>query len=183
MSEEIKVKQSMPMRARPDALYRLALEPGRRAKWDTNLVSAAYEGENARLTNNAVANYKFARNLLGLRFQVRYGQLQAPLRGGWETVKPFGPIERMTQSWNFKAMPGGTEVTLTLNARVRYKWLRPQLERILNNMVISTLMSLQKQVDASGAQALEDMSREMAEKQKAEEKAAKAAAKAAKRKK
>ena len=183
MSEEIRIKQTLPMRGRPDALYRLALEPGRRAKWDTNLVSGAYEGDQTRLTNNAVANFRFARSLLGLRFQVKYGQLQAPQRGGWETVRPFGPIEKMTQGWNFKAMPGGTEVTLTLNARVRYKWLRPQLERILNNMVVSTLMSLQKQVDAPGAQAVEDMGREMAEKQKAEEKAAKAAARAAKRKK
>ncbi|GAA5503794.1 hypothetical protein Dxin01_03557 [Deinococcus xinjiangensis] len=183
MSEEIKIKQTLPMRARPDVLYRLALEPSRRVKWDANYVSAAYEGENTRLSNNALVNFKFARNLLGLRFQAKYGQLQAPLRGGWETVKPFGPIEKMTQGWNFKAMPGGTEVTLTLNARVRYKWLRPQLERILNNMVISTLMNLQKQVDVSGAQAMEDMGRELAEKQKADEKAAKAAAKAAKRKK
>lgn len=177
MSEEIRIKQTLPMRARPDILYRLALDPARRAKWDTNLVSGSYAEDGARLSNNVLAHYRFARNLLGLRFQVRYGQLQAPLRGGWETVKPFGPLEKMVQSWSFKAMPGGTEVTLTLSARVRYKWLRPQLERILNNMVVSTLLGLQKQVDLSGAQLMEDMGREMAEKQKAEQQAAKAAKK------
>ncbi|WP_291425269.1 SRPBCC family protein [Deinococcus sp.] len=182
MSETIQIKQTLPIRARPDVLYRLALEPGRRVKWDRNYVSAAYEGE-GRLTNNALVNFKLARNLLGLKFQAKYGQLQAPLRGGWESVAPFGPIEKMTQGWSFKAMPGGTEVTLTLNARLRYKWARPQLERILNNMVVSTLLGLQKQVDVAGAQLMEDVGREVAEKQRAEEKAAKAAARASKRKK
>lgn len=183
MSEEIRIKHTLPMRARPDVLYRLALEPGRRVRWDKHYVSASYEGEDARLTNNALVNLKFTRNLLGLKYQAKYGQLQAPLRGGWESVKPFGPVEKMTQSWNFKAMPGGTEVTFAINTRVRYKWLVKQLERVLNNMVVSTLMELQKQVDAPGAQLVEDVGKEMAEKKKAEEKAAKEAAKAAKRRK
>lgn len=183
MSEEIRIKHTIPVRARPDILYRLALEPGRRVTWDKNYVSGAYEGSEGRLANNALVNFKFARNLLGLKFQARYGQLQAPQRGGWESVAPFGPIEKMTQSWNFKAMPGGTEVTFGINARVRYRWAAKQVERIVNNMVISTLMALQKQVDAQGAQLMEDMGKEMAEKQKAEQKAAREAAKAARRKK
>lgn len=183
MSEEIRIKQTLPIRARPDVLYRLALEPGRRAKWDKHYVSGTYEGSENRLTNNALANFRFSRGLLGLRFQVKYGQLQAPQRGGWESVKPFGPLEKMTQSWSFKAMPGGTEVTFAVNARVRYRWALKQVERVLNNMVVSTLLELQKQVDSQGAQLMEDMSKELAEKKKAEEKAAKEAAKAAKRKK
>lgn len=182
MSEEIRIKHTIPVRARPDILYRLALEPARRVAWDRNYVAGAYEGGEGRLVNNAVANYKLARSLLGLKVQAKYGQLQAPQRGGWESVKPFGPVEKMTQSWNFKAMPGGTEVTFGINARIRYRWAARQMERILNNMVVSTLMALQKQVDAQGAQLMEDMGKEMAEKQKAEQKAAKEAAKAARRK-
>lgn len=183
MSEDIQIKQTIPIRARPDILYRLALEPGRRVKWDSNLVSAEYAGGEGRLTNNVLVNFKLARKLLGLKFQAKYGQLHAPQRGGWESVRQVGPLEKLTQGWNFKAMPGGTEVTLTVNARVRYKWVHKQIERALQNMVMTTLMDLQRQVDAPGAQLIQDMGKEMAEKQKQEQKAAKEAAKAAKRKK
>lgn len=182
MSESIQIKQSIVVRSRPDVLYRLALEPKRRVKWDRNFVSAEYEGGEGRLTNNALVRFKFPRRLLGLAFTAKYGQLQAPQRGGWESVRHVGPLEKLTQGWVFKPMPGGTEVTLTLNARVRYKWIKPQLERILNNMVVSTLIELQRTVDAQGAQLMEDMGKELAEKQKAEQKAAKEAARAAKKK-
>lgn len=183
MSESIQIKQTMVVRARPDVLYRLALEPKRRVKWDKNFVQAEYDGGDGRLVNNALVKFKFRRNLLGLRFTAKYGQLQAPQRGGWESVGTVGPLEKLTQGWVFKPMPGGTEVTLTLNGKVRYKWLRPQLERILNNMVVSTLLELQRTVDAQGAQLMEDMGKELAEKQKADAKAAKEAAKNARRKK
>lgn len=187
MSESISIKQSLTVRARPDALYRLALEPKRRAAWDPNLVSAAYVGgESAgagRLANNAQVRFKFSRRLLGLGFTAKYGQLQAPQRGGWESVRHVGPLEKLTQGWTFKPMPGGTEVTLSVHARVRYAWIRPPLERVLHNLVMSTLLALQRQVDAPGAQLMEDLGREMQEKQKAEQKAVREAAKAARRRK
>ncbi|MFB9084640.1 hypothetical protein ACFFU7_18475, partial [Deinococcus wulumuqiensis] len=85
---------------------------------------------------------------------------------GWEAVRPFGPLEKFSQQWNFKPMPGGTEVTLTVKGTVRYRWIRTQMERILHNLTISTLMDLQRQIDAPTAQLVEDMGREMAEKQK-----------------
>ena len=44
MSESIQIKQTIVVRARPDVLYRMALEPKRRAKWDKNFVSAEYDG-------------------------------------------------------------------------------------------------------------------------------------------
>ncbi|WP_291432399.1 SRPBCC family protein [Deinococcus sp.] len=182
MSESISIKQTIVVRARPDVLYRLALEPRRRVKWDPNLANADYEGENARLTNNALVRFKFTRRLLGLSFTAKYGQLQAPQRGGWESVRNVGPVEKLTQGWTFKPMPGGTEVTLTLNARVMYRWIRTPIERVLHNMVATTLLELQRSVDAQGAQLLEDMGREMQERQKAEQKAAKEAARAAKKK-
>lgn len=69
-------------------------------------------------------------------------------------------------------MPGGTEVTMSIRARVRYKWVRAPVERMLHNMVYSTLMELQRQVDANTAQMMEDVSKEMAAKRKKEEKAA-----------
>ncbi|GGK12631.1 oligoketide cyclase [Deinococcus malanensis] len=183
MSESIHIKQNIIVRARPDVLYRLALEPRRRVKWDPNLVKADYQGGDGRLANNALVRFKFARRLLGLSFTAKYGQLQAPQRGGWESVRHVGPLEKLTQAWTFKPMPGGTDVTLTLNARVRYGWVRRPVERVLHNMVMSTLLELQRQVDAQGAQLMEDMGREMQEKQKAEQKAAKEAAKARRRKK
>ncbi len=183
MSESIQIKQNLIVRARPDVLYRLALEPKRRAAWDPNIVSAAYEGGEGRLTNNALVRVKLARRLLGLSFTAKYGQLQAPQRGGWESVRHVGPLEKLTQAWTFKPMPGGTEVTFSLNARVRYRWIRPQMERVLHNLVMTTLLELQKQVDAQGAQLMQDLGKEMQEKQKAEAKAAKAAAKAARRRK
>jgi len=182
MSEDIHIRQNIVVRARPDVLYRLALEPKRRVRWDPNLAVAEYEGEGGRLTNNVRVRFKFTRRLLGIGFTAKYGQLQAPLRGGWESVRNVGPLEKLTQAWVFKAMPGGTEVTLTLRARVRFRWVRQPIERMLHNLVVTTLLQLQRQVDASGAQLMEDMSRELAQKQKEEQKAAKAAAKGARRK-
>ncbi|QLG10907.1 SRPBCC family protein [Deinococcus sp. D7000] len=183
MSESISIKQTIVVRSRPDVLYRLALEPRRRVKWDPNLVGAEYEGGEGRLTNNALVRFKFSRKLLGLSFTAKYGQLQAPQRGGWESVRHVGPLEKLTQGWQFKPMPGGTEVTLSLNGRVRYNWIKTPVERVLNNMVVTTLIALQRTVDAQGAQLMEDMGREIQEKQKAEAKAAKEAAKANKGKK
>jgi hypothetical protein len=183
MSETISIKQNIVVRSRPDVLYRLALEPRRRVKWDPNLVKAEYEGGDGRLANNARVRFKFSRRLLGLSFSARYGQLQAPMRGGWESVRHVGPLEKLTQGWTFKAMPGGTEVTLSVNGRVRYGWIRRPVERMLHNLVVTTLIELQKQVDAQGAQLMEDMGREMQRKQKEEKEAAKVAAKAARRRK
>lgn len=182
MSEDIHIRQSLVVRSRPDVLYRLALEPRRRVKWDPNLTRAEYEGgEGGRLQNNVLVRFKFSRRLLGLSFVAKYGQLQAPLRGGWESVRNVGPLEKLTQGWTFKAMPGGTEVTLTMNGRVRYRWIRTPVERMLHNLVVTTLTELQRQVDAPGAQLVEDVGREMQRKQKEEQQAAKAAAKTARR--
>ncbi|GMA16169.1 SRPBCC family protein [Deinococcus metallilatus] len=175
MSEDIHIKQSIVVRSRPDVLYRLALEPKRRVGWDPNLVRAEYEGGEGRLANNVLVRFKFSRRLLGLSFVAKYGQLQAPLRGGWESVRNVGPLEKLTQGWTFKAMPGGTEVTLSVNGRVRYSWIRKPVERMLHNLVVTTLVELQRQVDAQGAQLMEDMGREMQRKQKEEQQAAKAA--------
>ncbi|CAM4364809.1 SRPBCC family protein [Deinococcus marmoris] len=183
MSESISIKQTIVVRSRPDVLYRLALEPRRRVKWDPNLAKAEYQGGEGRLINNALVRFKFARKLLGLGFTAKYGQLQAPQRGGWESVRNVGPLEKLTQSWQFKPMPGGTEVTLSIHGRIRYKWIRTPVERLLNNMVITTLVQLQRTVDAQGAQLMEDMGREVQEKQRAQAKAAKEAAKANKGKK
>lgn len=181
MSEDIQIRQSIVVRSRPDVLYRLALEPKRRVRWDPNLVRAEYEGGEGRLANNVLVRFKFARRLLGLSFTAKYGQLQAPMRGGWESVRNVGPLEKLTQGWTFKAMPGGTEVTMTLNGRVRYRWIKTPVERMLHNLVVTTLLELQRQVDAQGAQLMEDMGREMQRKQKEEQKAAREAAKAARR--
>lgn len=182
MAEDVEMKQMMPVRARPEVLYRLVMDPKRRLKWDKNLVKAEYEGGEGKLSSGAVVNYKLSRSYLGLGFQVKYGQLIPSQRGSWDSVRHVGPLEKLSQHWQFKAMPGGTEVTLTVKGRVKYGWVKPQIERMLMQLVMSTLLELQRAVDAPAAQMVEDLGREMQEKQKAEEKAAKEAAKAAKKK-
>ncbi|WP_264775135.1 SRPBCC family protein [Deinococcus aetherius] len=182
MPEPINIRQSIVVRSRPDVLYRLALEPRRRVRWDPNIVRAEYQGGDGRLSNNVLVRFKFSRRLLGIAFTAKYGQLQAPLRGGWESVRNVGPLEKLTQGWTFKAMPGGTEVTMTVNGRVRYTWVRRPIERILHNMVATTLLELQRQVDAQGAQLMEDMGREMQKRQQEEKRSSREAAKASRRK-
>ncbi|MFC4454888.1 SRPBCC family protein [Deinococcus sonorensis] len=172
MSEPITFKDTIVIRSRPDVLFRLALDPRRREKWDPSYQSARFEGED-RLTNGALVRFKLARRLLGLSFVARYGQLQAPTRGGWETVRGFGPLEKLTQGWVFKPIPGGTEVTLSTNARIRYRWVAKPVERVLRQMSGQSLLELQRSVDSQGAQLLEDTAREFQKKQREEAKAAK----------
>lgn len=178
MSEHIHLKQSLPIRGRPEVLYRLVMDPSRRARWDSNIESAAYEGETQRLVNQAIVNFKLPRRYLGLKFQAKYSHIHISRSGTWESLGAVGPLEKLRQQWQFKAMPGGTEVTLTLEATVKYRWVRPQVERVLHNMLMSTLLDLQRTVDAQGAQLVQELGKELQAKQKAEAKAAKAAAKA-----
>ncbi|WP_425147079.1 SRPBCC family protein [Deinococcus sp.] len=178
MSQAITFKDTIVIRSRPDTLFRLALDPRRREKWDPNYVRAAYLGEE-KLVNGTLVEFKLPTRLLGLRFQARYGQLQAPTRGGWESVKPFGPVEKLTQGWVFKPIPGGTEVSLSTNASVRYRWLAKPIERVLRQMSASALLEMQRQVDKQGAQLMEDSAREYQEKQREDKKAAQKAAKQA----
>ncbi|MFC6660625.1 SRPBCC family protein [Deinococcus multiflagellatus] len=182
MAEPISIKQTIVVRSRPDVLYRLALEPKRRLKWDPNLVQADYEGEGAASATTRWCALSSRAACWGCALPPSTASCR-PQRGGWESVRHVGPLEKLTQSWVFRPMPGGTEVTLTVNARVRYKFVKAPVERILHNMVATTLLELQRSVDAQGAQLLEDMGRELQERQKADKKAAKEAAKAAKRKK
>ena len=172
MSQLITFKDTIVIRSRPDPLFRLALDPRRREKWDPNYVSAAYIGEE-RLVSGAMVRFKLPRRLLGLGFTARYGQLQAPARGGWESVGRFGPVEKLAQGWVFKPMPGGTEVTLSTNASVRYRWLVRPIERVLRQMSASALIELQRQVDKQGAQLMEDTAREYQQKEREARKAAK----------
>ena len=174
MSEPITFKDTIVIRSRPDTLFRLALDPKRREKWDPNYAKAAYLGEE-KLTNGATVRFKLPRRLLGLSFTARYNQVQGPTRGGWESVQPFGPVEKLTQGWLFKPIPGGTEVTLSTSARVRYRWLARPIERVLRQMSASALLELQRQVDKQGAQLMEDTAREHQQKQRDAEKAAKQA--------
>lgn len=175
MSEPIHLKQTLPIRGRPEVLYRLVMDPARRAKWDSNIESAAYESEGQRLSNNAVVNFKLPRRYLGLKFQAKYSHVHLSRSGTWESLGTVGPLEKLSQQWQFKAFPGGTEVTLSIDAAVKYKWVRSQVERTLHNMLMSTLLDLQRTVDVQGAQLMQELGKEMQAKQKAEAKAAKAA--------
>lgn len=165
MSVPISFKETIPIRGRADVLFRTALDPKRRAKWDPSIKRAQYVGEE-RLTSGAVIKVKLAPRLLGLSFTARYGSVQAPHRGGWESVKPFGPLERFAQAWVFKSVPGGTEVTLSVNASVRYGWIAKPAERMLRASATQTLIELQRQVDAAGAQTVMDTAREVARQQR-----------------
>ncbi len=165
MSETITLKQTIQIRGRADALFRLVLDPNRRAKWDPNIQRASYVGEE-KLGNGTMARFKLPTRLLGLSFTARYGQYQAPHRGGWESVRPFGPVEKLTQGWVFRSVPGGTEVTFTTTARVRFRWIQKPIERVLQAAMGQTLVELQRQVDRQGAELIENTSREMARAQR-----------------
>lgn len=172
MSEAISIKDTIMIRSRPDALYRLALDPRRREKWDPSFTSASYVGEET-LKPGSLIRFKLARRLLGLSFTAKIGQTQPPTRAGWESVRGFGPLEKLSQGWNFKPIPGGTEVTLHTNARVRYRWVLKPVERALRQMSGQTLLELQRQVDKQGAQLMEDTAKAYQDQQRAAAKAAK----------
>ncbi|ADV68015.1 SRPBCC family protein [Deinococcus maricopensis] len=174
MSELITFKDTVVIRARPDVLFRQALDPKRRWKWDPNVRNMSYTGEE-RIVQNAALHVKLPNKMLGLSFPAKYLQVQAPTRGGYESTRPFGPVEKFSQAWGFKPIPGGTEVTLTTNARVRFKWAAKPVERLLRNASAQTLIELQRSVDAQGAQLLEDTAKRYQEQQKEAQKAARAA--------
>lgn len=160
MAEAISFKDTIVIRSRPDVLFRLALDPRRREKWDPGIRAAQLIGDE-RLGQGSQVRFKLPTRLLGLSFVARYGQYQAPTRGGWESVGGFGPLERYSQSWVFKGIPGGTEVTLSTGARVRYRWVARPVERVIRNMSGQALLELQRQVDKQGAQLMEDAAREV----------------------
>ena len=176
MSQTLSFKDTIVIRARPDVLFRLTLDPKRRTRWDPNIRSVAYLGEE-KLVSGALIKVKLERRLLGFSYTAKYGQIQAPFRGGWEAVAPFGPLEKYTQGWVFKSIPGGTEVSLSTNAQIRYKVVARQVEAQLRNMSGRTLIELQRAVDQQGAQLMEDAAKQYQDKMRADQKAAKAAGK------
>ncbi|AFZ65873.1 SRPBCC family protein [Deinococcus peraridilitoris] len=165
MSVAIQFKDTIQIRGRADVLFRSVMDPKRRAKWDPSIRTGAYVGEE-RLVQGAMVRFKLPPRMLGLTFTARYGSLQAPHRGGWESVKPFGPLERFAQGWVFKSIPGGTEVTLSVNAKVRFGFIAKAVERMLRSASAQTLIELQRQVDAAGAQLVLDTARDMAKQQR-----------------
>ncbi len=181
MSQILSFKDTIVIRARPDVLFRLALDPKRRTRWDPNIRRASYVGDE-KLVSGALVDIKLERRLLGFSYTAKYGQIQAPFRGGWEAVRPFGPLDRYTQGWVFKNIPGGTEVTLSTSARIRYKFIERQIEVQLRNMSGRTLIELQRAVDQQGAQLLEDTAKQYQDKLKAEKQAARAKGKGRKEK-
>ncbi|PYE56433.1 SRPBCC family protein [Deinococcus yavapaiensis] len=170
MSIPISFKNTIQVRGRTDVLFRNALDPKRRAKWDPSFATGSYVGDE-RLASGNLVKFKLARRLLGMSFVAKFGSVQAPTRGGWETVRGFGPFDKLAQAWVFKPMPGGTEVTLSVNAAVRYKWIATTAERLLRSAAAQTLVELQRQVDAQGAQAVTEAAQEMARKQRESQKA------------
>ncbi len=172
MAQTLSFKDTIVIRARPDILFRLALDPKRRTRWDPNIRLLTYVGEE-KLVSGTLVKVKLERRLLGLSYTAKYGQIQAPFRGGWEAVRPFGPLEKYTQGWVFKNIPGGTEVTLSTNATIRYKFIEKQIEAQLRNMSGRTLIELQRAVDQQGAQLMEDTAKQYQDKVRAEKQAAK----------
>jgi len=165
MPVDISFKDTIQIRGRTDVLFRNVMDPKRRVKWDPNVQAASYVGEE-RLGSGSLVRFKLPRRMLGLSFVAKYGSYQAPHRGGWESTRPFGPLERLSQAWVMKPIPGGTEVTLSVNARVRYRWITTVVERLLRGASAQTLIELQRQVDKAGAQLVEDTAREMARRQR-----------------
>ena len=136
------------------------------------------------LRNGARARFRLVRRLGGLKFEAEYGGLKTSKAGGWRSVGGVGPLEELAQEWRFRAVPNQplTEVTLTVRGRVRYAWVRPQVERLLQNMLLSTLLDMQREIDAPTAHRLEQMGEELRRKEDQQRQAEKAARKAAKKK-
>lgn len=172
MAQTLSFKDTIVIRARPDVLFRLTLDPKRRTRWDPNIRLANYVGDE-KLASGSLIKIKLERRLLGLSYTAKYGQIQAPFRGGWEAMKPFGPLEKYTQGWVFKNIPGGTEVTLSTNATIRYKFIEKQIEAQLRNMSGRTLIELQRAVDQQGAQLMEDTAKQYQDRMRAEKEASK----------
>ncbi|WP_229838930.1 SRPBCC family protein [Deinococcus piscis] len=177
--EPIVMRHTVPMRARPEVLYRLALVPTRRAAWDSNMAESAWSDDTQTLRNGAHARFRLVRRLGGLRFEAEYGGLKTSRSGGWRTVRGMGPLEEFSQDWTFKAVPGQpvTEVTLTLRGQVRFDWVRAQVERMMQNMLLTTLLDMQREVDAPTAGRIDKMNEDLRQQEEARRKAEKAARK------
>lgn len=177
--EPIAVRHTVPMRARPEVLYRLALVPTRRAAWDSNMAESAWADSTQTLKNGARARFRLVRRLGGLKFEAEYGGLKTSRSGGWRSVRGMGPLEEFSQEWTFKPVPGQpvTEVTLTLRGQVRFGWVRAQVERMMQNMLLSTLLDMQREVDAPTASRIDEMNQELRRQEEARRKAEKAARK------
>lgn len=165
--EPIHLEQTFQIRSRPDVLFRLVADPKRRIRWDKNLRVFQYVGEE-KLERGARVKLRLITRLGGLVMYARYSQLSAPNRFTLESEKPGGFIARFEQSWIFKPVPGGSEVTSKFTVLPRYKFGRKMIERLVHSLVGETLLGLQRQVDSQMANLMEEMSKEMAEKQKRE---------------
>lgn len=174
-AERIQLRQTMPMRARPEVLYRLALVPSRRAAWDSNMAESGWIDDQQTLKNGARTRFRLVRRLGGLKFEAEYTGLQSSRAGGWRSVGAVGPLEELAQEWVLRAVPNQpvTEVTLTVRGRVRYGWVRPQVERLLQQMLLSTLLDMQREIDAPTARRLEARGKALREQEETERKAAK----------
>lgn len=177
--EPIEIRHTVPMRARPEVLYRLALVPTRRSAWDSNMAESAWADEGQTLKNGARARFRLVRRLGGLRFEAEYGGLKTSRAGGWRSVRGVGPLEEFSQEWAFRAVPGQpvTEVTLTVRGQVRFGWVRAQVERMLQNMLLSTLLDMQREIDAPTAGRIDKMNEDLRQQEEARRKVEKAARK------
>jgi hypothetical protein len=172
MPETIQLKETHYIRSRPDILFRLACDPARRAKWDKNLRSARYKGEEKLVNGSEVLLYLPLR-LGGSRWNARYTNVQAPTRATLESTKPFGFFASLQQQWTFKPIPGGTEVTFQITALPRFGFIRRGSERILRAVLAQTLIDLQRQVDAAGAESLLETAKEVSRAQRKQKRDAK----------
>lgn len=181
--EPIELSYTLPMRGRPEVLYRLALVPTRRAAWDSNMTESGWVDETQSLKNGARARFRLKNRLLSSRFEAEYEGLKPSKAGGWRSLKNVGPLEELSQHWEFRPLQGqqGTEVTLTVRGRVRFGWVRSQVERLLYNLMLSTLLDMQREIDAPTAARIQEMGEEAKRREEAERKAQKAARKAAKK--
>ncbi|WP_261664343.1 SRPBCC family protein [Deinococcus sp. Marseille-Q6407] len=181
--EPIVLSQTVPMRARPEVLYRLALVPTRRAAWDSNMAESGWVDDAQTLKNGARARFRLVRRMSGLKFEVEYGGLKTSRSGGWRSVRGVGPLEQLSQQWTFQQVQGQpvTQVTLTLRGQVRYRWVRAQVERMLYNMLQTTLLDMQREIDAPTAGRIEELNQEARRQQEQQRKAEKAARKAARK--
>lgn len=169
MQDPIQFKQSFPIRSRPDVLFRLVGDPKKRMRWDKSLRKFQYDGEEKLQVGSkmkGLLQWKYG----GMAFQTKITHLQGPNRLSLESTRPFGLVEKMSQQWSFKPMPGGAEVTFTFTVVPRFKFVRRGVERLAQGLFAETLLELQRAVDSSTAGAMEEAAQEIAKKQREERK-------------
>ncbi|MFN8510292.1 MAG: hypothetical protein U0Z75_06995 [Deinococcaceae bacterium] len=163
--EPIHIEHVFPVRSRPDILFRLVIDPKRRIKWDKNLKDFSFSGEE-KIQNGIPFKMRLPFRFGLIRIDGKFNHIQAPTKATLESTHVSGLISSITQQWQFKSVPGGTEVRAILTVTPRYAWGRRLIDRLTQAFFAECIIGLQRQVDTQAASKLEQAAQEMAKQQR-----------------